>query len=124
MLGGRIFTFWGEGENPGEAYQLTVPPKNKRHKNSMIESTNVTSSQASRRSEKWHASLRHTLTLRSYSWIRFATLSLVTRTGAPPFSFFSSVIKKGKDAEILLLKKCQGTAAMPGEWLRRCDSYS
>ena len=91
MLGGRIFTFWGEGENPGEAYQVTVPPKNRRHKNSMIESTSVTSSHAPRRSEKWHASLRHTLTLRSYSWIRFATLAGNSEPGHPLFliSLFS-----------------------------------
>ena len=90
MLGGRIFTLWGEGENPGEAYQETVPPKNRRHKKSMIESTiestSVTPSHASRRFEKWHASLRHTLTLRSYSWIRFATLLLVTPNRGTPFS--------------------------------------
>jgi len=102
MLGGRIFTFWGEGENPGEAYQATEPPKNRRAKKSMIESTSVTPSQASRRFEKWHASLRHTLTLRSYSWIRFATLLLVTPNRGTPFSLYSSVIKKGKDGEILL----------------------
>jgi len=102
MLGGRIFTFWGEGENPGEAYQETVPCKNKRHKNSMIESTSVTSSHASRRFEKWHASLRHTLTLRSYSWIRSATLLLVTPNRGTPFSLNILVLKKGKDAEILL----------------------
>ncbi len=86
MLGGRIFTFWGEGENPGEAYQVTVPPKNRRHTKSMIESTSVTPSHASRRFEKWRASLRHTLTLRSYCWIRFATLLLVTPTRGTPFS--------------------------------------
>ncbi len=101
MLGGRIFTFWGEGDNPGEAYQATEPPKNRRHKNSMIESTSVTPSHAPRRFEKWHASLRHTLTLRSYSWIRFATLLLVTPNRGTPFSLCSSVLKKGKDAEIL-----------------------
>ena len=86
MLGGRIFTVLGEGENPGETYQVTVPAKNRRHKNSKIESTSVTSSHASRRFEKWHASLRHTLTLRSYSWIRFATLLLVTPNRGTPFS--------------------------------------
>ncbi len=95
MLGGRVFTSWGEGENPGEAYQVTVPPKNRRNKNSMIESTSVTSSHASMRSEKWHASLRHTLTLRSYSWIRFATLLLVTPNRGTPFSSYSFVLKKG-----------------------------
>lgn len=99
MLGGRIFTLWGEGENPGEAYQETVPCKNNWHKNSMIESTSVTSSHASRRFEKWHASLRHTLTLRSYSWIRSATLLLVSPNRGTPFSLNILVLKKGKDAE-------------------------
>jgi len=111
MLGCRIFTLWGEGENPGEAYQATEPPKNRRHKNSMIESTSVTSSHASRRSEKWHASLRHTLTLRSYSWIRFATLLLVSPNRGTPFSYISFVLKKGKDAESLLSRS--GKARQP-----------
>ena len=107
MLGGRIFTFWGEGENPGEAYQVMAPLKNRRYKNSMIESTSVTPSHASRRFEKWHASLRHTLTLRSYSWIRFATLAGNSEPGHPLF-LISFVLKKGKDAEILPSKNCQG----------------
>ena len=88
MLGGRTVTFWGGGGSPGEAYQETVPDRNKRHKNSMIESTSVTPSHASRRFEKWYASLRHTQTLRSYSWIRFATLLLVTPNRGTPFSLY------------------------------------
>jgi hypothetical protein len=48
-------------------YQVTVPPPNKinLHRNSMIGSMSVTSSSAVRLFEKWHASLWHTLTLRS-----------------------------------------------------------
>ncbi len=124
MLGGRIFTFWGEGENPGEAYQVTVPPKNRRNKKSMIESTSVTPSHAPRRFEKWHASLRHTLTLRSYSWIRFATLLLVNPNRGTPFSLYSSGLKKCKDAKTLLQRSFKALQPFPKEWLRLCDSYS
>ena len=63
----------------------------------------VTSSHAFRRSEKWHASLRHTLTLRSYSWIRFATLSLVTpNRGTPFFLMFLCSSRRVKTLKVFL----------------------
>ena len=74
-----------EGGGPETNYQVIEPLANSRHRNSIIESMSVTSSPAFRRDEKWHASLWHTLTLRSYSWIRSAKLNLVAPNRGTPF---------------------------------------
>ncbi len=67
-------------------YQDVTPFPKSIHRNSISQSMSVTSSSAKKAFKKWHASLWHTLTLRSYCWIRSATLRLVTPNRGTPFS--------------------------------------
>ncbi len=67
-------------------YKFVTPFPKSILKKSIIQPMSVTSSAAKKAFKKWHASLWHTLTLRSYCWIRSATLRLVTPNRGTPFS--------------------------------------
>ena len=91
MLGGVTFIV---GRRPRmRIYQVVTPFPKSMNRNSIIGPMSVTSNAAKKGNQEWHASLWHTLTLRSYCWIRSATLRLVTPNRGTPFA--KSFIWKG-----------------------------